>query len=126
VTDFPHIRTARQLVDEGILPAGISERSFKALAKTHNVGRKMGRAYVFTPDDVKALLSRLPCLSNSRAEKIRETGTYAGLSEDAKLTKARALITSARLKTSGSGAKRNSSTPRSTAKVLPIHSRMQP
>lgn len=117
---FPSLKTARELLDEGLIPSAISERSLKALAKTHNVGRKMGRVYVFTADDIKALICRLPCLSNSSAEKIRETGTYAGLSEDAKFTKAQALLSGKSRKKSASAAKPKRSTSQSTGNVLPL------
>jgi len=126
MTAFPQLKTAQQLIDEGVIPPAVSERTLRALAKTHNVGRKMGRFVVFTPEDVLELVHRLPCLSNSSRAKARETGSYGGLSEDAKYLKAQALITAGRRTKSASGAKRNSSTLQSTAKVVSIRSRTQP
>lgn len=51
VTDWPTIRTARQLVEAEIVPC--SETTLKALAKTHGIGRKLGRCIVFQPAAAK-------------------------------------------------------------------------
>jgi excisionase family DNA binding protein len=60
------LKTAQALVLEQIVPC--SEDKLKALAKTHGIGRKLGRAYVFTPADVAALVEKLPCPSSSSPE----------------------------------------------------------
>ena len=44
---FATIKTLAQLVDEGIIPT--STETLRRLAKTHGVGRILGRTLVFTP-----------------------------------------------------------------------------
>lgn len=71
---WPQLKTARQLVEGDIVPC--PERTLLALAKTHAVGRKMGRAVVFTPDDVETLLRKLPCPSTSPSAATAESPSY--------------------------------------------------
>jgi hypothetical protein len=76
VTAFPTIKTARALVVDGIVPC--SEELLRKLAKRHGIGRKLGRTYVFTPEDVAALVKSLPCPSSSSDAREAPTGTSAG------------------------------------------------
>jgi hypothetical protein len=79
---WPTLKTARDLAAEKILPC--SEDSVRALAKRHGVGRKLGRTYVFTPDDVAALIEALPRPS----EHGRPSQTYAERSPEEALRRA--------------------------------------
>jgi len=116
-TAWPILKTASELVEEGIVPGG--ERTLLDLAKRHQVGRKWGRTYVFTPEDIRTLLASLPCPSSSQDELDHPTTTSAALSEDAALRKARALATKKRPTRSGSNAKRKSFSDRSTVTPFP-------
>jgi hypothetical protein len=119
---WPAIKTAQALVVEGIVPC--SEDKLKALAKAYGIGRKLGRAYVFTPADVENLIEKLPCpSSSSQVATVDATSTYAGPSGDAALTKALERVTAGRRKTSSSSGRRNSSSSRSTVIALSEHSR---
>lgn len=113
---WPQIKTARTLVEEGIFPN--SERTLLALAKRHQVGRIVGRTYVFTPADIELLLKRLPCPSNSSDEPARPTGTSGGQSAESAFSKALALATNGRPKTSSRSGTLRSSSGRST--VIPL------
>jgi hypothetical protein len=55
---WPEVKTARDLCAERILP--VSEDYIRALAKKYGIGKKLGRTYVFTADDVAALIRSLP------------------------------------------------------------------
>jgi len=65
---WPEIKTAQSLVLEGIVPC--SQDMLIRLAKLHGVGRKLGRTYVFTPEDIRDLIDRLP-FSEPSAESAR-------------------------------------------------------
>ena len=119
--NWPQLKTAADLVDERIVPC--SQDTLIALAKRHGVGRKLGRAYVFTPADVAALVERLPCPFESSADTDRPTGISAAPSGVSALTKARALATAKPPKRSASRAKRSSSSDRSTVIPLSAHLR---
>lgn len=123
---WPTIKTAHQLVAEQIVPC--SEDRLRALAKEHGVGRKLGRAYVFTPEDVRTLIEKLPCPSNSQSDTDHRIGTSAALSEDSALTKALAFAsaTGSRQKRSGSKGRRSFSTSPSTVIALPARSLKRP
>lgn len=121
---WPSIKTARALALEEIVPC--SEDVLKALAKAHGIGRKLGRAYVFTPDDVRALLEKLPCPSSSSDATAPHTGTSAGLSEESAWMKARELATRRKRNRSASSAKASSSKGRSTVIPLSAHLQRQP
>lgn len=118
---WPQLKTAHDLCAERIVPC--SEDTLRALAKTHGIGRKLGRAYVFTPADVVALVEKLPCPSKSSDATARPTGTSAAPSGVSVLTKARALATEKRPRRSGSRGKPTSSGDRST--VIPLSARLQ-
>jgi len=114
---WPIIKTAQALIAEEIIPC--SQAMLISLAKTHGVGRKLGRAYVFTPEDVQALLEALPCPSPSNDDTDPRIGTSAGPSGASSLTKALALATAKPRKKSVQSAKPNSSSDRSTVIPLP-------
>lgn len=116
---FPQIKTARSLVAEDIVPC--SEELLKALARRHGIGRKLGRAYVFTPDDVAALIKTLPCPSSSSDAREVHTGTSGGPSGGSALTKALALATAGKRKTSSRSAPQRSRSDPSM--VIPLHGR---
>jgi hypothetical protein len=121
---WPAIKTAHALVAEGIVPC--SEDKLRALAKEYGIGRILGRAYVFTPADVAALVEKLPCpSSSSKAVTAPRTGTSAVPSGASALTRALALSTRKARKKSSSGARRKSSTSPSTVIALSEHSRTQ-
>lgn len=122
---WPQLKTAHDLCLERIVPC--SEDKLRALAKEYGIGRKLGRAYVFTPADVAALVEKLPCPSNlSEAATAPHTGTSAALSGEYALTKALALATRKPPRKSLSGGRTRSSTSRSTVIPLSAHSRKQP
>lgn len=121
---FPIIKTARELVVEGVLPC--SEDYVRELAKQHGVGRKLGRTFVFTPADVERLIESLPCPSKSPSDTDRPTSTSAGLSEASAWTKALAQATRKPLKTSASRGSRSSSKGQSTVTQLRARSQTLP
>ena len=96
--EWPHVKTARMLVAENLIPC--SEETLRKLAKTHGVGRKLGRNYVFTAEHIVDLLEKLPFPSNSSAALSRPIGTSAAPSAASTLTKALALATAGKRKTS--------------------------
>jgi hypothetical protein len=62
---WPQLKTARQLLEAEIIPEEVGEQTILRLARSHMIGRKMGRAVVFTPADVAQLVEKLPCPSSS-------------------------------------------------------------
>ena len=112
---FPVIKTARQLVEDGVLP--ISEDYVKALAKRHQVGRKIGRTLVFEPSDIRQLLDALPCPSPSK--NAAASGTSAALCEESAYTKALAFVTAQKRKKLGSRSKRTRLNGQSTVTPFP-------
>ena len=120
MTAWPQIKTAQALVAEEIVPC--SEDKLRELAKTYGIGRKLGRAYVFTPADVAALVEKLPCPSSSSKDVTApRTGTSAGAFGGDVLTKALARATAEKHKKSSSRGRRNSSSGPST--VIPLSPR---
>jgi hypothetical protein len=85
---WPRIKTARDLVAEDILPC--SEDLIRQLAKRHGVGRKLGRTYVFTADDIQTLIERLPRPGDGPDGG--SPGYTAPMSDERVLEKARAMI----------------------------------
>lgn len=116
MSEFPTIVTARQIVERGLLPC--TEDMVKTLAKRHRVGRKLGRAYIFTPADINRLMEELPCPSSSSQDMGHHSYTFAGPSAESALTKALAYKTPKQRNKSASGAKLKSSTDRSM--VIPL------
>jgi hypothetical protein len=101
----------------------VSETVILQLAKKNGIGRKMGRAIVFSPDDCNQLYEVLPCPSNSRVGQSRPTGLSAAHSAEFALRKALALATGEPLRKSSSNARPQSSNSQSTVVALPQHSR---
>jgi len=118
---WPEIKTARQLVDQALVPC--SEDLLARKAREHSIGRKLGRAIVFEPADVRRLLELLPCPSSSSNVESPTTGRYAGPSGASSLTKALALSTAGRPKKSSRSAQRISSGNPSTVIRLSERSR---
>ena len=102
---WPQIKTARQLVEQGIIP--VSENKLRAIARQYGIGRMIGRTLIFNPEDIASLLKVLPCPSNSHGDMARPIGTFAAPSEDSMLTRALALATEKPRRTSSSKERRN-------------------
>ncbi len=87
---WPEFRRARDLAG-AVFPA--SEELILATAKKHGIGRKLGRAIIFSADDCERLYEVLPCPSPSSAAPAHPTGSFAGPSGESALKKALALTT---------------------------------
>ncbi|HEX4197590.1 MAG TPA: hypothetical protein VHZ26_09110 [Caulobacteraceae bacterium] len=98
---WPTIKTARDLVLDRIVPC--SEELLKTLAKRHGIGRKLGRAIVFTPDDVSALIQALPRSARAPERGDSCAGESARPSAEAALAKALLLSAAPKPKTARSG-----------------------
>src|SRR5262249_33438930 len=108
MTEWPKYRMARDLVGT-VFPT--SESVILQTARKIGVGRKMGRAIIFSAKDCQTIYEALPCHSNSFSDRNRQTGSYAAPSGEFALKKALELTTngshkkyaqSARLKSSHS------------------------
>jgi hypothetical protein len=82
---WPTYLLARQLAGS-VFP--VSEAVILQAAREHGIGRKMGRAIIFTPEDCQQLYEVLPCRSRSLNAQKAPTGSSGGLSGDAALKKA--------------------------------------
>src|SRR6059058_5311309 len=102
---WPRFRLARELAGD-VFP--VTETIILMKARQNGIGRKMGRAIIFSPDDCKRLYQVLPCLSNVSADQNRPLRSSAAPSAESALRKALALATDAAPKKSGRTAKRNS------------------
>ena len=98
MTDWPQLKTIPQLVLDGILPC--SGETVRCLAIRHGVGRKLGRTWVFTPEDIQILLERLPGPSSASSAQDRPPASSAGLSAKSAYEKALALVEEGRRKKS--------------------------
>jgi hypothetical protein len=114
-----HYKMARDLAGT-MFP--VSEAVILAAARKHGIGRKMGRAIIFSPEDVQRLYEELPCSDLSVARKA-PTGSYAAPSGASALKKARALLTNASQKKSVRSVRAKFSTNQSTVVPLPQRSR---
>ena len=103
---WPVFRLARELAGE-VFP--VSEAVILQVARKHGIGRKMGRAIIFGPDDCKRLYEVLPCPSDSSGAPSRHTGSSAAPSAEFALKKALALATGESPKKSAPSAKPKSS-----------------
>src|SRR5262245_27774543 len=99
---WPAFRLARDLAGE-VFP--VSEAVILQTARRHGIGRKMGRATIFGPDDCMALYEVLPCPSSSSNAPSPPTGSSAGPSAESALKKALALASDASRRKSGRSAK---------------------
>src|SRR4051795_10112825 len=122
-TVWPSFAMARELAGN-VFP--VSETVILQTARKHGIGRKMGRAIVFSPDDCNQLYEVLPCPSGSLSGTARRTCTSAAPSEESALTKALALATSESPKKSAPNARPKSSRSPSTVVALPQPSRRRP
>lgn len=113
--EWPKFLMARDLADY-VFP--VSETVILQTARKHGVGRKFGRAIIFSVDDINRFYELLPCPSVSSVARARLSGSSAALSGESALKKARALATSALQKKSEPSAKPSSYSNRST--VVPL------
>ena len=90
--DWPAYRKARDL-SGSVFP--VSEAVILAAARKHGIGRKFGRAMIFSAEDVHNLYEALPCPSNSSAAKHRRTGNSGAPSAESEYGKALQLLTDA-------------------------------
>src|SRR5262245_60804349 len=120
MTEWPKFRMARDLAGP-VFP--VSEDVILQTARKYGIGRKMGRAIIFSPNDCHRLYEVLPCPSGSFAALNRPIGSSAVQSGACALRKALELTTSASLERSERSAKPKSSNNRSTVVALPAPSR---
>ena len=98
----PKFRTARQLVGDGTFP--VSQAVLLKHARKHGIGRKLGRAIIFSDADVTSLYEVSTCSSSSNVQKA-PTGSCVALSGASALKKALALLTEKQPKKSSPNAK---------------------
>ena len=60
------------------LPVGISEAVILRVARQHGIGKKMGRAIIFSPDDIEKLYEALPSCSRSSGDQSRRARVIRG------------------------------------------------
>ena len=68
IVTWPEYKRAKDLVGT-IFPEDISENVILTQARKHGIGKKMGRCYIFSPDDCSLLYEVLPCPSNSNVDR---------------------------------------------------------
>jgi hypothetical protein len=105
--EWPAYKMARDLANGKIFP--VSEAVIMQTARKHGIGRKMGRAIIFSPEDCHRLYEVLPCPSGSSAAQNHPIGSFAALSAESALKKALELTTKKSRKKSGRSVKQNSS-----------------
>ena len=88
--DWPTYRIARELAGT-VFP--VSEAVILQTARKYEIGRKMGRCVIFSPEDCQHLYEKLPCPSGSSAAQNRPTGLSEAPSAESALRKALALTT---------------------------------
>ena len=123
MSDWPSYRMARDLAGT-VFP--VSETVILQLAKKNGIGRKMGRAIVFSPDDCNQLYEVLPCPSSSLSGQSRPTGSSVALSGESALKKVLGRLSDPSLRKSGRRGRRSSSHNPSTVVALPARSRRLP
>jgi hypothetical protein len=118
---LPRYAMARDLAG-AVFP--VSEAVILQEARKAGIGRKMGRAIVFSPDDVQQLYEALsPCRSRSSAGPGRRSGSSGAPSKGSALKKALALAIEESPRNSAPGARSSFSNKRSTVVALPQPSR---
>jgi hypothetical protein len=117
--DWPKYRMARDLAGT-VFP--VSETVILDTARKHDIGRKMGRAVIFSPEDCQRLYEELPCPSGSSAVPGHRTGSSAAPSAASALKKALALTTRRLPKKSAPSAKPKSLPNLSMVVALPLRS----
>jgi hypothetical protein len=120
---WPSFKMARELAGS-VFP--VSETVILQTARKNGIGRKMGRAILFSPDDCNQLYEVLPCHSSSLSDQNRRTGSSGAPSGESALRKALALATERQPKKSARSARQKSSHSRSTVVELPQRSQRQP
>src|SRR5262249_54753643 len=100
----------------------VSEDSILREARKHGIGRKMGRAIIFSPADIQHLYEVLPCYGSSAAAS-RQIGSSAAPSGASALKKVQALLTDDSPRKSGQSARAKSLRNPSTVLALPARSR---
>lgn len=113
---WPTFRLARELAGT-VFP--VSEAVILRAARRYGIGRKMGRAIIFGPEDCKLLYEVLPCPYGSSADQDLLSGSCAAPSAEFALRKALELATGGSPRRSALNAKPSSSSNRSTVVALP-------
>src|SRR5215471_2609692 len=116
---WPEYKRARDLAGF-VFP--VSEDVILRVAREHGIGRKMGRAVVFSPTDVQQLYEALPSCSKSSVVQNHRIGSCAAPSAESALKKALALTTRKSRKKSAPSARPKSSPSQSTVVPLRRHS----
>src|SRR5262245_34404238 len=116
MTEWPKYRMARDLAGS-VFPT--SEAVILQTARKIGVGRKMGRAIIFSPEDCERLYEALPCPSGSFGAPNPPIGSCAEPSAEYALKRALALATRGSLRKSERNAKPKSSPSPSTVVALP-------
>jgi hypothetical protein len=101
----------------------VSEDTIRREARKHGIGRKMGRAIIFSPNDIQRLYEVMPCPSSSSAAANRPTGSSAAPSGAYALKKVLAQLTDASPRKSAPIVRAKSSRNPSMVVALPAHSR---
>src|SRR5215475_4136927 len=110
-SNWPSYRKASDLVGS-VVP--VSEEVLLQTARKHDIGRKLGRTVIFSPEDLTKLYEALPCHSNSHAAQNRPIGSCAAPSAESALRSLRARLTRKPPKKSVRSAKLQSSNSQST------------
>jgi hypothetical protein len=100
----------------------VSEDTILREARKHGIGRKMGRAIIFSPADIQHLYEVLPCYGSSAAAS-RPIGSSAAPSGASALKKLQALLTDDLPRKSERRARAKSLPSPSTVVALPVRSR---
>src|ERR1700681_4023553 len=117
--EWPKYRMARDLAGT-VFP--VSEAVILDTARKHDIGRKMGRAVIFSAEDCQRLYEELPCPSGLSGAPGRPTGSSAAPSAESALKKALALTTGKSLRKSARSARPKSLPNPSTVVALPLPS----
>jgi hypothetical protein len=84
--EWPAYKMARDLANGKVFP--VSEAVILQTARKHGIGRKMGRAVIFSSEDCHRLYEVLPCPSGSCADRNRLIGHSRQPSAESALKKA--------------------------------------
>ncbi|MCL2430175.1 MAG: hypothetical protein FWD12_13180 [Alphaproteobacteria bacterium] len=120
---WPKFMTAGDLAGS-VFP--VSQAVILQQARKHGLGRKMGRAVIFSPEDCQQLYEALSGCHSSSFNVVttnRRSGSSEGPSAAAALTKARALLKGKSRKKSAPSVRPSCSQKPSTVVELPLRSR---
>jgi len=123
MTEWPKFKTARGLAETDF---PVSRDVILEIARKHNIGRKMGRERIFSPQDAQQLYEVLPCPSGSSAAKNHRTGSSVGPSADFALKRVLELVTAEPQKKSALSGSPKSLNNQSMVVALPSRSRRLP